>query len=110
MLVSHLSQNSPFHLRNVILLTLLPLAFRRVILTQIVSMKEQNDRDGQQVEWDGRPACNHVYLILSLIPVVEANRVVIHHTQQIAYRKKNKNDAKRVYLLLEVVLIRLALP
>ena len=45
-----------------------------------------------------------------IIPIVESNRVVIHDTHQIADRKKNKNDTKRVYLLLEVVLIRLVLP
>ena len=45
-----------------------------------------------------------------IIPIVEPNRVVIHDTHQIADRKKNKNDTKRVYLLLEVVLIRLVLP
>ena len=45
-----------------------------------------------------------------IIPIVEANRVVIHDTHQIADRKKYKNDTDRVYLLLEVVLIRLVLP
>ena len=44
------------------------------------------------------------------VPIIEPNRVVIHDTHQIADRKKNKNDTKRVYLLLEVVLVGLVLP
>ena len=83
-LISHVSQNSRSFLRKVLLFTLRLLALRRVILAQIVSMKEQNDCDWQQVKWNGRPACNHVDLISFLLPVVEANRVVIYDTHQIA--------------------------